>query len=69
MQRTNDGDQSLRIGFMVVSLLFTMFSIVFVLLRSYTKVKIKRDFGWDDGVIIIALVSSCIEALAHADLS
>lgn len=63
MQRTKNSGRSLATGFMALTLLFTILSTLFVLLRSYVRIISKRNYGWDDGVIVVALVLSFVSAV------
>lgn len=43
--------------FLAVVLIFTALAIVFVLLRIYIRIWIRHSFGWDDGMVIVSMVS------------
>ena len=68
MQRTKDSDRSMGTALMAVTLLFTTLSTIVVLLRTYIRILLKRNYGRDDTAIVIALVSPYIGALTSSDL-
>ena len=51
------GRQNKGPAFLTVALLFTILASVFVVLRVYVRIWVKPAFGWDDGMIIFAMVS------------
>jgi hypothetical protein len=48
-------DRSLAI--FLVSIIMMSVSVIVVLLRSFVRLWIVRAFGWDDGLMVAALVS------------
>lgn len=44
------------LAILVVSLVMMALSIVSVLLRMFVRIYIVRAFGWDDGLMVAALV-------------
>lgn len=45
------------LAILVVSIVMMALSIVTVLLRIFVRIYIVRAFGWDDGLMVAALVS------------
>jgi hypothetical protein len=35
----------------------TLFTLLFVSLRTYTRVRVVKNFGWDDGCLLLLAVS------------
>ena len=58
----SDGDRNL--GPMLIGVNWVVFgsSWIWVVLRSYTRIWISRNFGWDDAVMLFAQVSGeCLQ--------
>ena len=51
------GRQNKGPAFLAVALLFTILASIVVFLRVYVRIWVKPAFGWDDGMIIFAIVS------------
>ena len=49
------GDRSLSVR--AVAGTFAVLAWISVSLRSYVRLRIVKSFGWDDGLIVVALVS------------
>lgn len=50
------GRQNKGPTFLAVALVSTILALSFVLTRVYVRVWLKRAFGWDDGMVIVAMV-------------
>ena len=44
-------------AFLTVALVFTIIALMFVLVRIYVRIWVKHAFGWDDGMVILSMVS------------
>lgn len=49
----------------ITNLLFFLLALLIVCIRIYTRVRISRSFGWDDGLILAAMVLSTIFRALH----
>lgn len=47
-------------AFLTVALLFTALASIFVLLRLHVRLFLRKAFGWDDGMIVLAMVSKVL---------
>jgi len=51
------GRQNKGPAFLTVALVFTITALMFVLLRVYVRIWVKHAFGWDDGIVVLSMVS------------
>lgn len=49
----------------IITLILLPISIVIIGLRSFTRLRISKNFGLDDGLIVAALVCSSMQRLYH----
>lgn len=59
------GRQNRGTAFLAVALVFTIIAFCFVLTRVYVRLWLKRAFGWDDGMAILAMVRLRISNVVH----
>lgn len=52
------GRQNKGPAFLTVALVFTILAFIFVLARVHVRVWVKPAFGWDDGLVILSMVSA-----------
>jgi hypothetical protein len=50
-------DNSRSRAILIVTSIFLGLSLVSVILRCFVRTRIVRAFGWDDGVMVVAMVS------------
>jgi len=50
-------DDSRSKAILIVTCVFLGISLVSVILRCFVRTRIVRAFGWDDGVMVVAMVS------------
>lgn len=50
-------DESRIKAILIVTCVFLAISLVSVILRCFVRTRIVRAFGWDDGVMVLAMVS------------
>ena len=51
-----NGGENKGPAFLIVVLLFTILALILVLLRLYVRIVFRPAFGWDDAMIILAIV-------------
>lgn len=49
-------DDSRNKAILIVTCVFLAISLVSVILRCFVRTRIVRAFGWDDGVMVVAMV-------------
>ena len=62
-----NGDQDNGPAILVPVLVLMVFATICVILRTYTRLVITRNFKWDDGSIIAALVNYTIPLITFSN--